>query len=84
MTFMEDGQESGLASGKPCSGQPVGGSDAAHFRLPAPGETLNNQALSRRAQQACQPPGSDRGPQYPPLITQPGDGEYCYSDGVIL
>lgn len=53
------------------------------FGYPQPGAVLVNQAVVTAGTATFDLPAQSVVPQYPPLITQPGNGEYCYVNGDI-
>ncbi len=50
---------------------------------PQPGTTLVNQATVQAGSAQFDLEVQTIVPQYPPLISSPGNGEYCYSDGAV-
>lgn len=53
------------------------------YGYPTPGEVLTNQAVLQAGAIQFNLQAQSVVPQYPPLITLPGNGEYCYADGTL-
>lgn len=53
------------------------------YGYPQPGDVLTNQAVVQAGTNIFNLQAQTSVPQYPPLITQPGNGEYCYVDGQV-
>lgn len=53
------------------------------YGYPQPGTTLVNQATVQAGSAQFDLTVQTIVPQYPPLITSPGNGKYCYSDGAV-
>jgi len=53
------------------------------FGYPQPTTLLLNRSIVQAGEHTFDLSVSSIVPQYPPIITQPGNGEYCYNDGVI-